>query len=293
MRVESDQRTSDLTTIDSTVRHSFVNPFPSIHLSYAFRKSEILKLSYSRRVSRPKPRELDPFAEYRDPRNLVYGNPMLLPEYTNSFEAGYHLHRGAVYLQPTLFYRYATNSITSIKQLVNRSTLETRWTNANSDYTTGLEFVGSYDADVFTADLSATALYEELDATNIDQGYFTSGVSWNGTLTCNVDVARSTRLQLHSHVNGTRLTPQGKHFPSWTVNVGVRQGFLDGKLTLTATGSDLFKTLVRHYELDVPDLRQEIFTTRESRIFFIGFTYRFGSVATANEEDQMHYDDEQ
>ncbi|HYQ86152.1 MAG TPA: outer membrane beta-barrel family protein [Bacteroidota bacterium] len=293
-RVEQDDRKSDLVTLDSVMTNNYFDFFPSVHLAYKMSRVSELKLSFSRRTSRPRPRDLDPFPEYRDPKNLSFGNPSLLPEYLHSFELGCQIQYDRVFIQPILFYRRESNTISSIKELVNRSTLRTTKQNAASARSAGMELIFSWHAgDFFNGHLSTTGLYEELDATNIGNAKFQSRMSWSGTLTTNLNITKGSRLQIHSHVSSLRLTPQGEYFPSSVVNLGLRQELWDGKLSLMASASDIFGTLKRHFELVIPRLRQTIFNTRESRALYIGFTYRLGSIPKKSKEEEFHYEDEE
>jgi len=134
-----------------------------------------------------------------------------------------------VFIQPILFYRHTSNAISSIKTLVNRSTLRTTKENAASEQSAGMELILSWHAgDLFNGHLSTTGLYEELDATNIGNARFQSRMSWSGTLTTNLNITKGTRLQVRSHVSSLRLTPQGEYFPSTAVNLGFRQELWDG-----------------------------------------------------------------
>jgi outer membrane receptor protein involved in Fe transport len=63
--------------------------FPSVHLSKSFTGEHQVIVSYSRRIDRPRGRELDPFPNYMDPYNIRIGNPTLEPEYIDSYELGY------------------------------------------------------------------------------------------------------------------------------------------------------------------------------------------------------------
>ncbi len=293
VRGEHTRARSKLITLDTIILYDYNSFFPSLHVTYNLGGLTELRLSYSRRISRPRPRDLNPFAEYRDPRNLSYGNPNLLPEYLHSFEIGCQVQRGRLYVVPTLFYRYSTDGIGTIKEIVNRSTLLSTKENVSSERSGGLELIASLSPGGFiSGHLSTTGLYEELDATNLGEGQFKSTWSWSGTLTTNLNFTKSTRLEIHSHVNSLRLTPQGEYRPNSSVGMGFRQEFWDGKLSVLATVSDIFQSLKRDFDLDIPHLHQGVETTRESRALFIGFTYRLGKPPGKSREEQFHYDDE-
>ncbi len=49
-------------------------------------EKQSVQFSYSRRIERPDYSELNPFRFYRDPYLYYTGNPVLFPQYSNSFE---------------------------------------------------------------------------------------------------------------------------------------------------------------------------------------------------------------
>src|SRR5262249_13507902 len=100
VRGEHTRARAKLNTLGTTILYDYNSFFPSLHLRYALSGLTELRLSYSRRISRPRPRDLNPFAEYRDPRNLSHGNPNLVPEYLHSLEIGCQIQRGRLYILP-------------------------------------------------------------------------------------------------------------------------------------------------------------------------------------------------
>ena len=63
--------------------NDYVSFYPSANLSYTIDDRNQWVLSYNRRVNRPRGRQVNPFVDNADPRNLRYGNPFLRPEYTD------------------------------------------------------------------------------------------------------------------------------------------------------------------------------------------------------------------
>lgn len=292
-RAEHESRTSELATIDSSVFDRFFSIYPSAHLSYRFSAGSELQLNYSRRTSRPRARDLDPFPEYRDPRNTFLGRPDLAPEDIHSAELGYHLESDRLTFVPSLFYRYSRNSLTSLKQLVNRTTLLTARENLSSDQSGGIEVILSIIAgDALTTHVSASGFYHRLDASNLGLIQNVSAWSWTGTWTSHINFSKSSLLQINAHFSSLRLTPQGEFFPSSVVNVGFRQDLFDSRLSLLVSVADLFKSVRRHFELDIPGLHQTVLTSRQSRYVYLGFTYRFGVSPKKSGEEQWHYEDE-
>lgn len=292
-RIERAAGWSDLESIDSSRSSSYWNFFPSLHLSQTLSKTTELRLSYSRRISRPKAKDLDPFPEFRDPKNVSFGNPSLVPEYIHSVELGCQIQSKRLYMLPSFFFRYASDDISPIKRIVNRTTLQTTRENVSWEQSLGMELIVSWRAgDLFSVRLSSTGLYDRLNAANVGGGEYKSNLSWSGTFTGNLNFSKDSRFELHTHWNSLRLTPQGDRLPNAVVNLGYRQQFFEDRLSLTATLSDAFKTLKRRDELFIPRLAQSVVNTRESRVVYFGFTYRLGTAPKKTGQEEFHYDDD-
>ncbi|HXC04281.1 MAG TPA: TonB-dependent receptor, partial [Bacteroidia bacterium] len=81
-----------------------LNPYgsivPSAIISHSFSKNQSLKLGYAHRIQRPDYRDLNPFVNASDPKNITTGNPGIQPEiadkieltYSKSFEKGANIN---------------------------------------------------------------------------------------------------------------------------------------------------------------------------------------------------------
>ena len=86
LRLEQVDTRIDQITDDVQVENDYFRAYPTLHLGYELTKSQQLRGSYSRRIQRPSPQDLNPYVLYIDPLNLRQGNPLLKPEVTDSFE---------------------------------------------------------------------------------------------------------------------------------------------------------------------------------------------------------------
>jgi outer membrane receptor protein involved in Fe transport len=292
LRAEESIIKSDLVTLDSTISNSYFSLFPTVHLSYKLNEVAEARLSYSRRTHRPEGDDLNPFPEYRDPRNISAGNPKLLPEYVHSVELGCKFETDQISLFPALYYRYTYDRFTSITKILNDSTLLTTRTNLASDQSLGVEVILSGNVgDVLSSHASANVFFNQIDASNLGYSGSKSTTSWSGAITMNLNFTKSSMLQLNASYNSRRLTAQGENLPSYVVNAGLRQELLEGKLAFVLTIADMFKTLRRTSELTTPLLNQQVINARDSRIVYFGFTYYFGSAGKKSKEETLRFDD--
>jgi outer membrane receptor protein involved in Fe transport len=294
LRFEYVQNKTNLVTTDSFFRKDYSSFYPSLHLAYQFSKISELQLNYSRRTNRPEGDELNPFPEYQDPLNIRAGNPHLLPEYIHSVEFGWQLRNENLSMIPSLYYRYRYNGFTSVTEVVHDSILLTTEANLSNDQSAGLELIinGSIGKHI-NADINASVFRSTIDASNIGFGNNKSIISSSGNFNITLKFSPNTALQMNSHYQSSRLTPQGKYLSSFVMNIGGRHNLLDEKLSLVVTISDILKTRSQRIELRTPGLSRDVKATRDARIFYAGLTYHFGTSSKKNKEKPLEFDNGQ
>lgn len=294
LRAEQVNIKGNLVTIDSLIRNNYFKLYPTLHLSYKISDAKELQLNYSRRINRPDPDELNPFPEYRDPRNLRAGNPKLLPEIINSIEFGYKWQSKNYSFVPSLYYRYRTNGFTEVIKPINDSTLLTTTENLSNDQSAGLELIFSAKAaKIFAGNISGNIFYNRIDASSLGYSQSKSIVSFSANINTTVTVTKSSMIQLSGNYRSARLTPQGKVYPRFVANIGLRQDMLKKKLSVTITVSDLFASGKDKRDFNTGYLKQTSIGKRDVRIFYIGVSYRFGKTIKQPKEQKLQFDTEQ
>jgi outer membrane receptor protein involved in Fe transport len=284
-------RTSNLVSQGRDIESDYTSLYPSLHLSYKVSELAELQLNYSKRTRRPEGDDLNPFPEYRDPRNISAGNPSLLPEYIHSVEFGCRLQTELLTFLPALYYRYTNNRFTQVVRPLNDSTLLTTEENLANDRSAGVELVLSAGkGGLFSVNASGNAFYNVIDASNLGYSSARSVVSWSGSMTCNLRLFSSTMVQVNGNYRSSRLTPQGTNVPSGAVNIGIRQELWNKRFSLVLTVADLLRTMRRELQIDTPQLTERSVGTRDSRVFVFSCTFRFGALTEEKDEDALRYD---
>src|SRR6218665_75813 len=85
---DSDIDVNQLVTSDFTNK-KYNNFFPSAFFTYEINDRSSASISYSRRIQRPRGRQLNPFNNLSSNVNIFVGNPDLNPAFTNSIDLGY------------------------------------------------------------------------------------------------------------------------------------------------------------------------------------------------------------
>jgi outer membrane receptor protein involved in Fe transport len=244
-------------------------------------------------VHRPEGDDINPFPEYQDPYNVRAGNAKLLPEIIHSVEFGYKWQDKGFSFVPSLYYRYKQNGFTQVTVPVNDSVLLTTQQNLSNDQSAGLELIFSAKAGkFFSSNLSANFFYNQINASNL--GYFDKktilsfSTNFNSTFT----VTPTTMVQVSANYRSARLTPQGKNYPSFVLNTGVRQDLFKKKVSVILAISDLLKSQQQKSELNTSYLQQTSIGKRDAFIVYLGVSYRFGKLIK-KAEDKMQFDNAQ
>jgi outer membrane receptor protein involved in Fe transport len=294
LRTEAARTQSNLVAQDSVIPGKYFTLYPSVHLSYELNEAAELQLNYSKRTRRPETDDMNPFPEYQDPRTISAGNPHLLPEFIHSIELGFKVQNDYISILPSIYYRYTYNQFTTVLQALNDSTVLRTHTNLSSGRALGTSLILSGSvSNYLTSNLSVDVFRNQIDASNLGYSSSKSVLSWSGVLTCNVNVARGTMVQLNAKYNSARLTPQGEYAPSHVVNVGVRQDLMANKLSLVLTAADVFKTLRREVTINTPSLTQAVVNRRDAQIVYLGLTCSFGRAPKKGKEETLQYDNGQ
>jgi outer membrane receptor protein involved in Fe transport len=265
--------------------------YPSLHLAYRFAEDRQLTLSYSKRVQRPNPQDLNPFPVENDALSFRAGNPNLQPQITHSFEAAYQYKSGQTIYLGTLYYRQNEHGVTDVVTSLGDGVFLTTKENLSQSRAAGLELVanGHITKDL-SYNLSSNFYWNEVDAggRGLDQLVDVSGrrsafaAGGRGSITW--QATPKDMFQLSAQMNAKRLTPQGYMDPNFVSFLGYRHK-LNDSLSVAVTVQDVFRTVRFQQVVDTPTLRDRSSGRPNVQAAFIGFTWNFG-VAGKRPRDQ-------
>jgi hypothetical protein len=163
--------------------------------------------------------------------------------------------------------------------------------NLSNDQSAGLELIFSAKAgNLLTANLSSNVFYNQIDASELGFGDKKSIVSMSANLNTNLSFTKSTLAQLSCNFRSARLTPQGKVYPTFVMNLGLRQELFKKKLSVILTASDLFNTLRQKTVLNTGFLNQTSINRRDGLAVYLGVSYRFGKTLKKSNEENLQFD---
>lgn len=285
-RFEATELKTDQITTGIAALQRYDNFYPSLHLSYDVGEHGQLQLNYSHRINRPWGSALNPYPVYQDPYNLTAGNPLLKPEQTESFEAGYQYKAGDSTYLATLYSKATTDSFTQVSQYVSSTTLLTTQENLGHSDSGGLEFAATTaPVEKLKLNASGNLYYNQIDASNLGYSSRASTVSWSGKMSATYAESKTTQFQLNTFYSGKQLTPQGYRKPVYVASVGFKHTLADHRTSVVVTVMDLFNSMKNESVLDTPAIHDDTLSRRSSRILFLGIVHRFGSSSKGEQKE--------
>ncbi len=260
-----------------------VSAYPSLHLADKLSDAQQLSFSYSRRVQRPNPEDLNSFRVESDPINFRAGNPDLQPQTTDSFEAGYQYRAGGTFYLATLYYRRNARGVTDVVTPLPAGAFLTTKANLANSASTGLELVASgHLTKTLSYNASTNLLWNEIDASGqgldrlIDFAGRRSAFEVGGRASLTWQPTPKDTVQFSAFANPKRLTPQGYVKPSGLTYLGYRHKFSDDLFGIV-TVQDPFEGLRFQQVISTPRLREQSDSHIHIRGVFFSLTRTFGS----------------
>ena len=263
---------------------SYLNFFPSVFITHELNKENQVQISYSRRINRPGMWDLNPFVDVSDPLNPRGGNPNLRPEFSNAFELSQiHYGKGGSSLNTTLFYRRTTDVIQRYRQIIDSITTFNTDINLASRQAYGLEFIATQTINKsWKINGNVSAFRNILTGTNAGTNINNRNFSWTARLNSNITLWQGIDLQVAANYRSPVLLSQGTMAAMFFTEMALKKDVLDKKGTISFRLNDIFNTQEFNITQSGENFSSESYRKRQSRIAFIGFSYRFGSTPGQN-----------
>ena len=260
---------------------------PSFTIQKKLTTTQTIKLSYSKRITRPSLQFLNPYVNSSNQTAQTEGNPKLSPEVSQSIELGYTTFINSSVINASLYYRHIGNVIENIVGGLNTQGTLSTFQNATQNNSFGGSFFGSINPikiltlranlNVYTYHPTPYAQY---------QLYFSqlgTYVQYNAFAMAELDLKNGFIAQVFAVENSPRHTIQGTS-PSFSIlGGGVRKQFLNKKASIGITTLEPFNKY-KHFDTHTvsPGLNQTSTFAFPFRSVGLSFSYSFGKVTFSN-----------
>lgn len=272
-----EQSKLDLTAAGKKTDNDTTRLMPSLHLSYPLNDRQKLTASYSQRLQRPGPFDLNPVPFLLDPLNYRIGNPNLKPQQTQSFELGWQYRKAPLMALATLYYRENDKVVTDVVTDMGGGVFVTTKANLAQTRNGGLELVlNGKLTPKLSYNISSNTFWTELDGASVGVPGKRSAVTVQGRGSLSWQLTPKDLLQMNSFVSGKRLTAQGYAMPSVGIDLGYRRK-IDDRLSLVVTVQDAFGLFRDKQVIDTPTLKSLSVRDINARWVRVGLAWTFGN----------------
>jgi len=267
------------------------NFFPSAFFTYELSETSDASISYSKRIQRPRGRQLNPFNNLSSNVNIFIGNPDLNPAYTDAFDLGYLKKWSKITFNTSMYFNITNDSF----QFVRRPNgdfqdgvpvIISTPINLAKEYRTGFEFTLNYSPykwwklnsnfNFFYNETDGDFSYIDNNGDEVLQDFDNKATSWFARINSKVTLPYKIDWQTNMSYNGAQKTAQGKNLGVFAMNLAFSKDVFKEKATVSLNVSDLLNSRKRISETYLPgnvDSYGE-FQWRERQIT-LSFTYRF------------------
>jgi iron complex outermembrane receptor protein len=284
-RFEQTFTDAELFTTNEVFKNDYPGFFPTLNMSYSFNPLNQLQFSFNRRINRPGAWATNPFPSFSDPLNLRYGNPFLLPAFSNAVELGYANYSKAGSFVASAFYRYNTGLFERIRSVREDGVSETTFQNLNTNTNYGIELTGRYKIfKWWTLTASFSGFQQIQDATNINDDYIATTITGNASLNMMFTLPKNFNINLNFWSSLPEKEAQGTNRGYQHSGINISKGFANNKgtIALNARNPILGGRWISYSFGDNFEADSAYFW--EAPIVYLRVSYRFGKM---NARDRM------
>jgi len=291
------------------------NFFPSAFVSYELSDQSNVTTSYSKRLSRPRGRFMNPAVNYSSNVNIFQGNPDLDPSMTDKFDIGFIKRwekvtfNTSAYFENTKdvfsFVRSPTGDVvTADGEVVTPApgenvegipVIKSQPINLGKEQKYGFEFTLNYtpfkiwrvnsNFNLFNVKSTGEHSYIDTKGDLIVQNLDNQATTWFARVNSKLTLPYKIDWQLNGTYVGDQKTAQGKNLDQFSMNTAFSKDVLKDKATIAFNISDIFNTRkMRSYTYLDNQMSYSEFQFRK-RQFNLSFTYRFNKSKNDREKN--------
>jgi len=277
------------------------NFFPSAFLAYEFSEGTSASLSYSRRISRPRSRSINPFSSLSSNINLFRGNPDLDPSMSDAFDLGFLKKWNKVTFNTSMYFNRTNDAVQFVRNTetltinnVPTQVLVSSPVNIGTEDRFGFEFTLSYNPykwwrmnsnfNFFRNQTEGSYTYTNLDNEEIVQDFGNTAYSWFAKINSRINLPLGIDWQTNGTYNAPQTNAQGKSKGIASMNLAFSKDVLKDKATIALNVNDVFNSRKRISETNLPSQNTYSEMQWRERQISLTFTYRFNKQKTDKEK---------
>ncbi|HEU4451798.1 MAG TPA: outer membrane beta-barrel family protein, partial [Longimicrobium sp.] len=287
VRAERAATRLEVEELPEAFENDYLSFFPSANLRWDAGGGREVRLSYSKRIRRPRASLLNPVDRSNDPLNRNVGNPELEPQHTHSvsLEGSWSGTAGSLRLSP--YYRRTSNDWVQIRRVDGAGVSTTTWENLATVESYGASLTASIrPIGGVSGNASVSGAREVRDASNLAEEYSGDAMRWSARGNVSAKVTEKLAVQAMGYYQPARDVPQGRISSSLMTHVGLRQQLFRDRATLNLMITDPFDLYRSSFESRDPTFVQIGRSRFSARAAVLSFSYSFGRPPRGRDGDR-------
>ncbi|MBK0384119.1 TonB-dependent receptor [Pedobacter sp. SD-b] len=255
----------------------YLSLFPSIGINRSFNNKYSIGLNYGRRISRPRENALNPIIDDSDPQNIRYGNPALIPSFTNQYGLNFSIFTDKWSFSPRFSYAVSNKIIERIKTVNADGSSATTYKNLANSSALSFTVFGNYRASRKQTFNAGFTLSKVDYSSALNTRYNRNGYSIRSNIGINYSIKKSAAFE--ANINYFKSTAaQGTSNGSVETQFGFKQNLFKNKIGLRLTAVDPFSQKNITSITEGPNFYQESYSIQRTRNFLLSLSYRFTKI---------------
>lgn len=263
--------------------------FPSVFFGYEVNDETNISLSYSRRVSRPRSRFINPFSNLSSNVSLFRGNPDLDPSMTDAIDLGFLKRWGNTFtLSSSMYFNHTTDAVQFVRyveEINGIDVLISSPVNLGVRERFGFDFTLNYNPyrwwrlngsfNLYRNETKGDYTYYDLNNNLVRENFDNVAYSWFARVTSRITLPYKIDWQTNATYNAPEENAQGKSKGILSANLAFSKDVLKDKATITLNVSDVFNSRKRIMETELAMQNTYSEMQWRERQITLSFTYRF------------------
>ncbi|TRX38318.1 outer membrane beta-barrel family protein [Flavobacterium restrictum] len=283
------------------------NFFPSTFISYEISNQSNLTASYSKRISRPRGRFMNPATNYASNVNIFRGNPDLDPSMTDKYDFGFIKRWSKVTFNTSAYFENTTDVFTFVRLQTGEEVngvpvILSTPINLGKEQKMGFEFTLNYtpfkwwklnsNFNLFNVKTTGDYTYKDANNLAITQNFDNTTFSWFARINSKVTLPYKIDWQTTAMYNGPQTSAQGKDLGQFGANIAFSKDILKEKGTLALNVSDIFNSRIMKKYTYLENVNSYSEMQFRKRQINLSFTYRFNKKKAEREKQPKNENQE-
>jgi outer membrane receptor protein involved in Fe transport len=228
-------------SLSKTFDKEYWSAYPSFVFSYNFTDLRQVKLSYSRRVSRPDPFQLNPVEFRLDNRHVFRGNPNLAAEYANAYELALQEGRSWGSIQLNSYVRTSDHAVRNIQFVDSTGVSVSTFENVASTLSVGSDLSVNVRKGPLQLNTTGSLSRYSSDASNLSRNLSTHDIVKSARINATWVFSPVFDAQITGNYRAPVKTEGGSQLAFAVLNASARYKMWGDKGNISLRISDPFK----------------------------------------------------